>query len=156
MNTQYNELQRMIGWTEFVLRDAEGNIKLQFEKPNTITNVGHAAANGRISNQGSYSPFIYLAIGIGTETGSTATALNSETTTLGGARASATASQVTTTITNDTTQLVYTWTFTGTLAITEEGILDASSAGHLLAYQTFSAINVVSTDQLTVTHKVQT
>jgi hypothetical protein len=157
MGNNYTEHQRMIGWTEFVLRDAEGNIKLQFEQPNSITNVGHAAGNGRISNQGSYSAMVNLAIGTGTQgTPATASALSAEITTLGGARGAATATQVTTTVTNDTTQLVKTWTFTGTLAITEECIIDnATSGGNMMAYQSFSAINVVSTDQLTVTHKYQ-
>ena len=40
----------------------------------------------------------------------------------------ATASQVTTTVTNDTTQLVHTWTFTASFAITEEGIFDGVTA----------------------------
>jgi hypothetical protein len=50
------------------------------------------------------------------------------------------------------------WTFTAGFAITEEGIFDSTtvSGSHMLAYQSFSAINVVSTDQLTVTHKYQT
>jgi len=123
---------------------------------NTITNVGHAAGNGRISNQGSYNAFVNLALGIGTQgTPATATALASESTTNGGGRGAATATQTTTSVSNDTTQLVKMWTFSGALAITEEGIFDSASAssGNMLAYQSFSAINVVSTDTLTVTHK---
>ena len=126
---------------------------------NTITNVGHAAANGKMSNQGGYGTFTVQAIGIGTQgTPATATALASEITTGGGARGIAgTISQVTTTVTNDTTSLVKTWTFTASFAVTEEGIFDnASSGGNMACYQSFSAVNVVSTDQLTVTHKYQT
>ena len=124
---------------------------------NLITNVGHAGANGRMSNQGGYSPFIFLAIGTGTTAAAaTDTALQTEITTGGGARASATASQVTTTVTNDTTQLVHTWTFTSSFAVTEEGILDASSSGNLLAHQVFSAVNVVSGDSLQITHRFST
>jgi hypothetical protein len=52
---------------------------------------------------------------------------------------------------------VKTWTFTGSFAVTEECIIDsATSGGNMMAYQSFSAVNVVSTDQLTVTHKYQT
>lgn len=163
--------------TEFILRDINGNIipiwkswfginpRIPFitgryvkslKRHNTITNVGHAVANGLMSNQGSYGFATFLAIGIGTETASTATALNSEITTNGGARANGTASQTTTTQTNDTTSLTHTWTFTGSFAITEEGILTATSGGSLLAYQTFSAINVVSGNTLQVTHTYQT
>ena len=125
--------------------------------PNTITNKGHAMANGKMSNQGGYGTSTYLAIGTGTQgSPSTATALSAEISTNGGARALATASQVTTSVANDTTQLVYTWTFSGSFAITEEGVFDASSTGNMPCYQSFTAINVVSSDQLTVTHKYQT
>jgi hypothetical protein len=130
-----------------------------WRRHNTITNVGHAAANGRMSNQGSYSPFVNLAIGVGTQgSPSTSTALASESTTNGAQRGAATATQTTTSVTNDTTQLVKTWTFTGSFAITEEGIFDSASAssGSMLAYQSFSAINVISGDTLQVTHTYKT
>ncbi len=174
--------------TEIVLRDKNGNIKplwnetrlgrflreklaitariplitgfyaLKLVTHNLITNVGHAGANGRMSNQGGYSAFTALAIGTGTTAAAAGdTALQTEITTNGGARAAATATQVTTSVSNDTTQLVKTWTFTGSFAVTEEGILDnASSGGNLLAHQVFSAINVISGDSLQVTHKYQT
>jgi hypothetical protein len=141
-------LNRLFGFSPvFVLRSH-----------NLITNVGHAAANGRMSNQGSYSPFVNLAIGIGTNAASASdTALQSEISTNGGARGAATATQVTTTVTNDTTQLVKTWNFTGSFAVTEEGILDnASSGGNLLARQVFSPVSVANGDALQVTHKYQT
>ena len=65
---------------------------------------------------------------------------------------------MTATIADDTTQPMTTWwTFSGSFAITEECIIDsATSGGNMMAYQSFSAVNVVSTDQLTVTHKYQT
>src|ERR1700739_4795724 len=48
-------------------------------RANTITNVGHAALNGRASNQGSYNPFTNLALGTSTQgSPSTATALATE------------------------------------------------------------------------------
>lgn len=126
---------------------------------NTITNVGHAAGNGRMSNQGGYSPFVNLALGTGTQgSPATSTALAAEITTLGGGRSAASASQVTTTVTNDTTSLAHTWTFSGNLAITEEGIFDSATAstGSMLAYQSFSVINVINGSTLTFTHKYQT
>src|SRR5579885_695120 len=73
---------------------------------NLITNVGHAGANGRMSNQGSYSPFVNIAIGQGTgAAAATDMALQNEINANGGQRAAATATQVTTSVTNDTTQL---------------------------------------------------
>lgn len=137
---------------------ALGSWQLCLRTPNLITNVGHAGSNGRMSNQGSYSPFVNIAIGTGTTAAAAAdTALQTEITTGGGARGAATATQVTTSVTNDTTQLVKTFSFTAGFAVTEEGILDnASSGGSLLAHQVFSAVNVVSGDSLTITHKYQT
>jgi hypothetical protein len=125
---------------------------------NLITNVGHAAANARLSGQGAYSTFVNLALGTGTTAAAAAdTALQTEITTGGGARGAATATQVTTTVANDTTQLVKTWTFTATFAVTEEGILDqAATGGNLLAHQVFAAINVISGDTLQITHKYST
>jgi hypothetical protein len=139
-------IPHVTGTHDFVLRNC-----------NLITNVGHAAANARMSGQGAYAAFVNLAIGTGaTAAAATDTALQTEIATNGGARGAATATQVTTTVANDTTQLVKTWTFTGSFAVTEEGILDqAVSGGYLLAHQVFSAINVASGDSLTVTHKFQ-
>lgn len=125
---------------------------------NLITNVGHAAANAKLSGQGSYGTFTAIAIGTGTTAAAaTDTALQTEISTNGGARGAATATQVTTTVTNDTTQLVKTFTFTGSFAVTEEGIFDnATSGGNMLARQVFSAVNVASGDSLQITHKVTT
>ena len=63
-------------------------------------------------------------------------------------------SRVTTTVTNDTTQLVKTWTATGAKAVTECGVLNASSAGILLGRQVFSSITTANQDQITVTYKI--
>ncbi len=97
---------------------------------NLITNVGHAAANGRISNQGGYSAFVNLCIGIGAAAAAaTDQALSQEIITNGLARSAATATQTTTTVTNDTTQLVKTWTAnTAAYALVEEGIVDSATA----------------------------
>ena len=135
-----------------------GSFGFVLKNHNLITNVGHAGANGRMSNLGGYSTFTALAIGTGTTPAApTDTALQAEITTGGGARGAATATQVTTTVANDTTQLVKTWTFTASFAVTEEGILDsATTGGNLLAHQVFAAINVASGDSLQITHKYST
>jgi len=96
---------------------------------NLVTNVGHAAMNGRASNQGGYSPFVNIGLGQGTASAAaTDEALGNEITSAGGARGAATASQVTTTVASDTTQLVKTFTFTGSFAVTEEAIFDSATA----------------------------
>lgn len=123
---------------------------------NLIVNAGHASAAGQL-NGVTTSPQTAIAIGTGTTAAAaTDTALQTEITTNGGARGAATTSRVTTSVTNDTAQWVKTFNFTGSFAVTEEGILDNNaSGGNLLAHQVFSAVNVVSGDSLQITHKVQ-
>lgn len=121
---------------------------------NLITNAGFAGVASRLNGSGAEAAFTYIAIGIGATAANVAdTTLGSEITTAGGQRAAATASRVTTDVTNDTAQLVVTFTFTGSFAITESGVLNAASAGVLLARQVFSAINVADTDSLQITWK---
>jgi hypothetical protein len=122
---------------------------------NTITTDGLAAVaglvNGVVTNF-----FEYIAIGTGT-TGAqeSDSALETEITDGGGARASASTSRVTTTDTNDTAQLQHTFSFTLSKAVTESGVLDSASSGVLLCRQTFSAVNVVDGDSLQITWKIQ-
>lgn len=55
----------------------------------------------------------------------------------------------------DTIQFQGTITATGTRAITEAGILDASTSGTLLLRSTFAAINVTSGDSIQFTFQLQ-
>lgn len=174
------------GWTEMQLRDSKGKLKPMFQenalwkffhktfnldlkvpflfgnwttgiiRRNLITNVGLKAAAEQLGGT-TTTPMTAIAIGIGTTAAANGdTALESEITTNGGQRGAATVTNTTTTITGDTQQWDKTFTFTGSFAVTEEGILDNNtSGGKLLAHQVFSAVNVVSGDSLAVTHKVQ-
>lgn len=129
-----------------------GSFKMEMRMANLTTTTGKAGVASRINGSGAEAAFTYLAIGIGTTAAAIGdTALQSEITTNGGARAAATASRVTTDTTNDTARLVYTWTFTGSFAVTEAGALNAASVGVLLNRQVFTAVNVVSGDSLQVT-----
>ncbi|KKT30495.1 MAG: hypothetical protein UW18_C0015G0006 [Microgenomates group bacterium GW2011_GWF1_44_10] len=170
------------GWTEMRLFDKDGNAKALFQvnklwillkkkynldlqipfltgmwslsgiKMNTITSVGKKATADQLGGT-TTSPVTAIALGVGTPS---ATALGSESTTNGGSRGAATVSNTTTDTTGDTEQWVKTFTFTGSLALTEEGLFDNNtSGGIMLASQTFSAINVVDTDTLQITHKVK-
>lgn len=122
---------------------------------NLITNAGKAGAASRLNGAGSEAAFTYIAVGTGTTSAAAGnTTLETEISDSGLSRANATATRVTTTQTNDTAQLVYTFTVSGTKAVTESGVLNASSNGVLLCRQTFSAINVVSGDSLQITWKV--
>lgn len=123
---------------------------------NLITNAGFAGIASRINGSGAAAAFTYIAVGTGaTAANVTDTTLQTETATSGLSRANATVSLVTTTVTNDTAQLVNTFSVTGTVAVTESGVLNAASSGTLLCRQVFSAINVVNGDSLQITWKIK-
>ena len=123
---------------------------------NLITNAGRALISGLINGSGSPAAATYVAVGTGaTAANASDTTLQTETAASGLTRAAGTASLVTTSITNDTAQVTKTFAVTGTVAVTEAGLLNASSSGTLLARQVFSAINVVNGDSLQITWKIQ-
>lgn len=138
-----------------VLPFVTGRWVQEMELSNLITNAGAAGVASRINGAGSEAAFTYIAVGTGTNAASASdTTLQTELAASGLSRAAATASRVTTDVTNDTAQLVLTYTVTGTAAVTESGVFNASSSGVLLCRQTFSAINVVNGDSLQVTWKI--
>ena len=121
---------------------------------NLVTSAGAAGVASRINGSGSEAAFTYIAVGTGTGAAAAGdTTLGTELAASGLSRVAATASRVTTDVTNDTAQLATTFTVTGTAAVTESGVLNAASTGVLLARQVFSAINVVNGDSLTITWK---
>ncbi|OQB16960.1 MAG: hypothetical protein BWY14_01282 [Parcubacteria group bacterium ADurb.Bin192] len=123
---------------------------------NLVVNAGLAGMASRCNGSGGEAAFTYLAVGIGTTAPAAGnTALETEITDSGLARASATVSRVTTTVSNDTAQLDKTWNVTGTKAVTEAGAFNAASSGTLLGRQTFSAVNVANGDTLQVIYKFQ-
>lgn len=132
------------GTARLVLRDPDGNIKQVEEVENLITTAGRNAIVSRLaSSPGSAVP-THMAIGTG------ATAAAAGDTTLGteidrNAVTSNTAS------TNVLT-IVGNWAAgDGTGAITEAGVLSASSSGTLFSRAVFSAINKAAGDTLQIT-----
>lgn len=122
---------------------------------NTITTAALAAVSGLVGNTGSQTAFTYLAVGTSSTAESAAhTALQAEVTDTGLERAAATVSRVTTTQTNDTLQLVKTWTATGAKTIEEVGIFNASSAGVMLGRKLTTTKTMADTDTLAITYKV--
>lgn len=96
----------------------------------------------------------------GTGSGAAKTANTVTTTSTTEARTNGTASQVTTTVTNDTYQVVGTITAAGTRAITEVGVFDAAGSGspptggNMCIYGDFSVVNLSSGDSIAFTVKV--
>lgn len=119
---------------------------------NLVTDAGKAGVASRINGDGSEAAFTYIAVGTGTTAANAAdTTLETELAASGLSRAAATVSRVTTDVTNDSARLTKTFSVTGTVAVTESGVLNAASTGVLLARQVFSAVNVVNGDSLAVT-----
>lgn len=151
-------------WIIAEVRDSFGNLKDTHYAEDLITSAGKAGVAARILKDiTTVSGFDYVAIGTGS------TAASTGDTALGGQKAiaPATGTRVTTTVTNDTSQLVYVFSSgkpaglngysTGTKAIRESGVLSQTSSGVLLCRQKFSDLNVEwnSGDSLSITWKVQ-
>jgi len=143
------------GW--FTLRHLRnGKIIEERTINNTVVNVGFAQVAGLLLTDVGGTAFDFIAIGTGTTAATvTDTALETEIASGGGERADAAGSRITTSVTNDTAQLLATFDFTGSFAVTESGVLNAASAGIMLSRQVFGAINVVSGDSIQVTWKIQ-
>lgn len=107
-----------------------------------VTNAGLAHMSNAL-----ITDFGYMAIGTGTtEAAATDTALETEVM----REAVDSATQETTSVTNDTARFVNEFTIDGTYAVTEMGILNAGTGGTLLNHQVFDAINLTSGDKLSI------
>lgn len=114
------------------------------------TNAGSAIIANRIKGLGTEPNYAHWG------TGATAAAVGDTAlqTPRAEARVAGTSSIVTTTVTNDTYQVVSTITCASTAAaITEYGQFDASVAGNILIRSTFDAINVQVGDSIQFTSK---
>lgn len=123
---------------------------------NGTPNVAFAVFSGLVGNTGSQTAFTYLATGTSnTAFAASQTTLGAEITDSGLQRASATVSRVTTTQTNDTLQLVKTFTASGTKSVEEVGIFNASSGGVMGGRALTTTKSLVSGDSYTVTYKIK-
>lgn len=138
--------------------DKDGNLLGKRDsgwRNNGLTNVGFAEVAGLILlDVTGQTAFDYIAIGTGvTAFDPTDEALVTET-----HREAGTGTRITTTVTNDTAQLEYTFSgYGGSEAITESGVFNDATVGIMLCRQTFSALNIdwAAGDTLKVTWKVQ-
>lgn len=122
---------------------------------NIITNAGKAQM-ALLAGDASATPFTYLAVGTSaTAVAATDTTLTAEITDTGLARAAGTVSRITTTVTNDTLNVTYTWTASGSKTIEEIGLFNAASAGTMLGHALTTSKSVVNTDVLIGTYQVK-
>jgi hypothetical protein len=140
-----NDLIKVKGELKLTLTSPQGNVKHEVIVPNLVVTAGKNFIADRLKNN--TTVMSHMAIG----TGSTAaaagnTALGSE-----AGRVALTSSTV------STNSVAYVASFgagTGTGAITEAGLLNASSSGTLLCRTVFSVINKGASDTLGITWTV--
>ena len=143
------------GSIDFEIKDKNGKTKDKWSVKNSVMKVGFAQL-ALLAGDATAVPFTYLAVGTSsTAVATTQTALVGEITDSGLARASATVSRVTTTETNDTLQLVKTFSVSGTKTVEEVGIFNDATAGTMLARALTTTKSLVSGDTLAITYKVK-
>ncbi len=141
-----NDSIKLVGQLKLTLTRPNGHVKHEIIVPNLVVTTGKNFIASRIKDA-SATAMTHMAIG----TGSTAaaagnTALGSE-----AGRVALTS----TTVTDNAVAYVATFAAgTGTGAITEAGLLNASSSGTLLCRTVFSVINKASADTLGITWTV--
>jgi len=141
-----NETLKMTGKLDIVVKNAEGQVKEELHIPNLVVTAGKTFIASRMTGA-SASVMSHMAVG----TSGTAPAAGD--TTLG-----AEISRVSLTSATPSTNVVtYVGDYpagTGTGALQEAGIFNASSAGTMLCRTTFSVINKGASDTMTITWTV--
>ena len=144
------EFLKMTGKLDIVVYDADGNIKEQREVPNIVTTAGKTFIASRMAGTAS-AVMGWMEVGTSTQAaavGDTALVLPVASSRTATSVSGGTAS---------TNTVVYATTFpagTGTGALTEAGIFNASSSGTLLCRTVFSVINKGASDSMTITWTV--
>lgn len=151
----YNTSIEVTGKYDIKIFRKDGSLKDFFTVKNLIVNAGKAQL-ALLAGDATATPFTYLELGTSsTAVGASQTALQAAITDSGLARAAATVSRTTTSVTNDTLSLVYTWTASGTKAIEEIGVFNASSAGTMLSRALTSTKTILSGETIQATYTVQ-
>jgi hypothetical protein len=138
-----HETLKIKGSYNFKIFDVNGNLKDEWEVDNLVVTAGKAQL-ALLAGDATATPF----------TSAGQTALQAAITDTGLARAAATVSRTTTTVTNDTLQLVYTWTASGSKTIEEIGVFNASSAGTMLSRALTTSKSVVNGETFQATYKL--
>jgi|TARA_R100001530_G_scaffold92154_2_gene64028 hypothetical protein len=133
-----------LGELRLVLRNEKGEVKKDITVPNIITTAGKTHIASRMEDA-SATAMSHMELGTGTTTPAAGdTTLE---TIVSGSRTALTSW---TASTNTVTAACTFGASVGTGALTEAGVLNASSGGTLLAHTTFSVINKAAADSLTV------
>ena len=143
------EILKPTGKLNIVLRDKNGKIKEELNVDNLVVTTGLNYIAARMTDTSVPTDMSHMAVG------SDATAAALGNTTLGTelGRVALTGGEGA----PSTNTIVYTATFgagTGTGALTEAGVLNASSGGTMLCRTTFSTVNKGADDSVTITWTV--
>jgi hypothetical protein len=147
----FNDAIKMTGNLKLVLTDEHGNVKQEEEVKNLVVTVGKNFIASSMAKTTTNSPAAMTHMEVGT--GTTAAAVGD--TALQTAVASSRVTLTSTTVT--TNNVAYVASFpagTGTGALTEAGIFNASSSGTMLCRTVFSVINKGAADTLGITWTV--
>jgi hypothetical protein len=143
MNLQEHDTLKLKGELQIVVRDQQGEIKQSLNVPNLVVTAGKNYIASRIVT-GATTVMSHMAIGTSTTTPAVAnTTLGTEAGRVILASFSASSNQVTATATFPAG--------TGTGAITEAGIFNASTSGTLLCRTTFPVVNKAAGDSIAIT-----
>jgi hypothetical protein len=147
--SKINEMVMAKGTLDVVLTGADGQVKENVHIPNLVVTVGKEFIAARMADTGIPAQMSHMAVGSGTTAAANGdTALGTELgrvalTTAGGSVANAV--------------VTYEATFgagTGTGAVTEAGLFNASSAGTMLCRTVFAVVNKGADDTLSITWTV--
>ena len=141
-----NDYIKLVGQLKLTLTRPSGHVKHEIIVPNLVVTTGKNFIASRIKDA-SATAMTHMAIG----TGSTAAAVGN---TALGSEAGRVALASTTVSTNN---VAYVATFpagTGTGAITEAGLFNASSSGTMLCRTVFQVVNKGASDSMTITWTV--
>ena len=139
------ETMKATGQVNVVVRDEKGNVKEDFTVPNLVVDTGLDYIASRMKDA-TATAMSHMEVG----TDNTAAAAGD--TTLGAAVSGARVTLDSTTVTDNAVAYVATFPAgTGTDALTEAGIFNASSAGTMLCRTVFSVINKGASDSMTIT-----
>ena len=149
------ESLKIKGWYELQCFKTDGTLRWEASVKNIVTNAGKAQL-ALLAGDATATPFTYIGLGSSaTAVVGTDTQLTAEIASGGLSRASGTVSRVTTSTTNDTYQVTKTFTASATLTVEELGVFNAASTGTMLSHALTGTKQVMSTDTIVVTYKLQ-
>lgn len=150
------ESLKATGKVNIVIRDENGVVKEEINVDNLVVTVGKAFITSRMTGTASG---VMSHMEVGTSSTAADAAQTALVSAVSGSRTALTTSggtQTTVTTTNDAVQYVCTFPAgTGTGALQEAGVFNASSGGTMLCRTTFATVNKGSSDAMTVTWTVR-